>query len=941
MGCVRSKSEIQQAHSTMHVQNTRPESPINLQMTQNVLLIWLDANIDESSGVCQNTIAHFRRAVNDIEAFIDGEECVQFLKDIAHEKVCMIVSGSLGQEIVPRVHDLPQLDSIFIFCSNKKNHKRWAKAWSKIKGVYTKIEPLCEALEQAAQQCEQNTVFISTMAAADLAEGNKDRLGPSYMYTQIMKEILLTINFEQQHIEQCIQYCRQVLTGNEKQLKYVDQLAEQYHQQTPIWWYTCDCFLYSMVNRALRVMDVDLIIKSGFFIRDLHRQIEQLHQEQFGDHGSNQPFTVYRGQGMDKEAFDKIVTDKGGLISFNSFLVTNKNRSTSLKFARSALKDAQTVGVLFVMVIDPAQSSTRFASIDNVSHHRGHGKEILFSMHSVFRIRDIKQIDQNSHLFQVNLELTVATDRDLLDLTDLFRKKFRQHPNGWYNLCEMLVHMHHFKMARLIYEHLLEETPDEREKGNLYRHIGSIKADEGDDEGAITCIETALEILKKTLPLNHPRLAFSYTKIGLVYGRISEYAKALVSHQNALRIYQTIRSSDHPDMALTHNNIGLVYNEMKEFNKALLSYEKALVIYQQSLPSTRLDLAMSYSNIGAMYDNMGDYPQALSSYEEALENRQQILPPTHPDLAVSYNNIGFLCSRMGDYPKALSSHEKALTVQQESLPLTHPDLASSYMGIGNAYYYMGEYPKALSFYEIQLEIGQKSLSPIDPDLACAYMTIGEAYHRMGDYSKALLFDEKALEIQQQSVSSTDPNLALSYNNIGEVYYSTGDYLIALAHHEKALGIYQQAVPATHPDLAYPYNNIGLVYCSIGDHQKSLNFHEKALTIRKQMLSPNHPELAKSYNGIGVLYRHTGDYPKALSSHEDALAIQNQSLPLTHPDFAVTHYNMGLVHESMGDYTEAYCCVDRAVDIARISLPPEHPDLQKYRITLADMVEKLQ
>ena len=496
MGCVRSKHEIQITHSTTHVQNTRPESLINSQMIQNFLLIWLDANIDESSDVCQNAIAHFRRAVNDIEAFIDGEECVQFLKDVAHEKVCMIVSGSLGQEIVPRVHDLLQLDSIFICCNNKKNHKRRTKAWSKIKSVYTKIEPLCEALEQAAQQCEQNTVFISTMAAAgdDLAEGKKDRLGPSYMYTQIMKEILLTLNFEQQHIEQFIQYCRQVLTGNEKQLKYVDQLAEQYHLQTPIWWYTCDCFLYAMVNRALRVMDVDLIIKLGFFIRDLHRQIEQLHQEQYGDHGSNQPFTVYRGQGMDKEAFDKIVTDKGGLISFNSFLVTNKNRLTSLKFARSALKDAQTVGVLFVMVIDPAQSNTPFASIDNVSYHRRHGKEILFFMHSVFRIRDIKQIDQNSRLFRMNLELTRATDPDLQDLTKLFRKKFRQHPNGWYNLCEMLVHMHHFKMARLIYEHLLEETPDEREKGKSSPSIGSMKADEGDDEGAITCIKTALVI---------------------------------------------------------------------------------------------------------------------------------------------------------------------------------------------------------------------------------------------------------------------------------------------------------------------------------------------------------------------------------------------------------------------------------------------------------------
>ena len=58
-------------------------------------------------------------------------------------------------------------------------------------------------------------------------------------------------------------------------------------------------------------MDVDLMIKMGFLISDLHGHIEQLHQQQF---------TVYRGQGMDKEASEKMVANKGGLMSFNSFL---------------------------------------------------------------------------------------------------------------------------------------------------------------------------------------------------------------------------------------------------------------------------------------------------------------------------------------------------------------------------------------------------------------------------------------------------------------------------------------------------------------------------------------------------------------------------------------------------------------------------------------------
>jgi hypothetical protein len=139
---------------------------INVQMVQNVLLVWLDNNIDDNSADCRNTITQLQRAVNTINTFIDGEECIQFLDNITDNKACMIISGSLGQQIVPRVHNMSQVDSIFIFCDNKKRHEQWAKEWSKIKGVFNKISPICEALKQAAQQCEQNAISISFMGTS-------------------------------------------------------------------------------------------------------------------------------------------------------------------------------------------------------------------------------------------------------------------------------------------------------------------------------------------------------------------------------------------------------------------------------------------------------------------------------------------------------------------------------------------------------------------------------------------------------------------------------------------------------------------------------------------------------------------------------------------------------------------------------------------------------
>ena len=137
---------------------TAPRGRINVQMVQNVLLIWLDGNVDENSSDCRNTITQLRRSMNNINIFTDSEECLQFLTDMQDEKSCMIISGALGQQIVPRIHDLAQVDTIFIFCGNKKYHEQWAKNWAKIKGVFTEITPICEALKTTAKQCEQDAI---------------------------------------------------------------------------------------------------------------------------------------------------------------------------------------------------------------------------------------------------------------------------------------------------------------------------------------------------------------------------------------------------------------------------------------------------------------------------------------------------------------------------------------------------------------------------------------------------------------------------------------------------------------------------------------------------------------------------------------------------------------------------------------------------------------
>jgi tetratricopeptide (TPR) repeat protein len=875
-----------------HSKGTASRRRINAQMVQNVLLIWLDNNIDDGNTDCRNTITQLRRTVNDINRFTDAEECIQFLDDITDNKACMIISGSLGQHFVPRVHNMSQVDSIFIFCGNKKRHEQWTKEWSKIKGVFTEISPICEALKQAAQQCEQNAISISFMGtSADLSNKNLNQLDPTFMYTQILKEILLTIKFEQKHIQEFIDHCRAVFVENEHELKNVDKLQQKYRDKTPIWWYTYECFLYPMLNRALRLTDVDIIIKMGFFIGDLHRHIEQLHSEQFNGHHTGDSFTVYRGQGMSKTDFKQMTKMKGGLLSFNNFLSTSKDHDVSFKFARLALPNSDMVGILFVMTIDPTVLTTPFASIVDVSFYKDAENEVLFSMNTVFRIGEIKSMDKNDRLFQVDLTLTSDNDKDLRLLTDRIREETFPNEKGWQRLGLLLNRMGYSAKSQQVYEIQLGQTTNDSEKGNTYERLGIAKCEQGDYKAALEFYEKSFQIRQETLPPNHPHLAASYNNIGMVYNRLGEYPKALSSYEKALHIQQQSLPSNHPDLGSSYINIGLVYYNMGEYPKAFSYYEKDLAISQKSLPPNHPDLAASYNNIGNVYYSVGEYPKALSFYEKAFEIRQQSLPPNHPDLGSSYYNIGETYRCMNEYPKALSSYEKSLQVKQQSLPPNHPNLASTYNNIGLVYYKMDEYPKALSYYEKAFEIRQQSLPSNHPDLGSSYNNIGDTHRCMGEYPKALSSYEKSLEIKQQSLPPNHPDLGSSYNNIGGMYRCMGEYPKALSSYEKSLEIKQQSLPPNHLNLASTYNNIGHVYYSMNEFPKALSSYEKSLEIKQKSLPPNHPDLAGSYNNIGAMYNNMGNYLKACSFYERALEIGQHSLPSNHPNLQLWRKNL--------------------------------------------------
>ena len=272
-----------------------------MRFVESFIIIWVDVNLHPDNPIDHDT-QHSRNIlyeiVNTVQLFDTCEKCLDFIHNkIKDEKIFLIVSGSIGQHLIPQIEHDSRLDSIYIFCRDKSKYEQWAatEQHQKINGIFTKMEDLCDQLKEDIKHGQHELTSIQTLGSHTSKITN--HLDASFMYSQLLKEILLSADFDQICLDRLknklVEFCRNQYAMNKTELDVIEEFKQNYCKTDAIWWYTRECFAYSMLNRALCAQDIEILIMMSFFICDLHRQLEQLHKTI----DPNQILTVYRGQG--------------------------------------------------------------------------------------------------------------------------------------------------------------------------------------------------------------------------------------------------------------------------------------------------------------------------------------------------------------------------------------------------------------------------------------------------------------------------------------------------------------------------------------------------------------------------------------------------------------------------------------------------------------------
>ena len=573
------------------------------------VVVWCDATIGSSSNSDDdtNTLLQLAGIVNKkrqlVHTFNEIEGCKNF---IAHaNNIFLIVSGQMGLELVPVVHNLDQIHSIYIFCINKPKYDVWSKQYKKIRGVHTDIREICECLKTyfTSNSSSHFDQLQFDLLNKDVTYPTIDKREFSFLYPILSKQILLNMNSVK--IQDMINYCRMEYTSD-YQTQLINDIEKNYTQHDPIWWFIRDDFFQGIVNRALQIHDLYTLCCMAPFLKDLETKLTQLQKKQKTT--ASNTLHLYSTQPIAIEDFNKLKLNLGGLLCINQYIFANTDQNIALLFIdhkNSLPINTSNTNILFQISIPATiDSHVSYANIGPVSQFV-HQKEYLISMSSMYRIEKIEQLIEVPTGWVVHLTLIDKNDAQLEPIIQIINND-----NNLSRLGPTITDkLYQFKSTRKLFEQALNSK------------------------------------IKQIRPV------LLHYDMAVIYDCLHEYDKALEEYNFAKSLTRNFipdgHQKDHFCLVPLYSNIGLTYQQLNLSGHAFTHAFRAIGISpnRQDDPVLKNEiLASSHFNLGLILDLQKKFSEALIHYEQALKYRQDYLPSNHPDVIALHNTITSLTS---------------------------------------------------------------------------------------------------------------------------------------------------------------------------------------------------------------------------------------------------------------------------------------------------------
>jgi eukaryotic-like serine/threonine-protein kinase len=243
-----------------------------------------------------------------------------------------------------------------------------------------------------------------------------------------------------------------------------------------------------------------------------------------------------------------------------------------------------------------------------------------------------------------------------------------------------------------------------------------------------------------------------------VYTRTQQWALAKTTFEQALEIDRRELGVDHPRLAARVGNLALVAQNMGDFKLAESLYREAIKRNEQAYGDRHPETASSKGNFALLLQREGRIAEAEELSRSSLAIRLSLYGPDHFMVGYSHASLAMLLHEKGDLPASEREFREALATYTKALPENHPYRAAALMHFARLQVDRGKADEALAMSTESVKIWSATSSTTSPLLAQARAIHAYALEHLNRSTEAASELEAALPILLAARGSDDPGV---------------------------------------------------------------------------------------------------------------------------------------------------------------------------------------
>src|SRR5271170_3599613 len=300
------------------------------------------------------------------------------------------------------------------------------------------------------------------------------------------------------------------------------------------------------------------------------------------------------------------------------------------------------------------------------------------------------------------------------------------------------------------------------QSGQALWALGMLRYEQGQSSQAKDLYIQSIGILQsKSAPPTD--ISFVLDDLAKVYSREQQWVLAKQTWERALDIQRRVLGDDHPRVAYLLENLAIVAQNMGELKQAEALYLDSLQREERAYGDRHPETALVKGNYGLLLQREGRLAEAEPLLRDVLDVRLKILGPEHYMVGYARVSLAMLLHDKGDLPGAENEFRQALAIYDKALPDNHQYRASLLTHFARLLVDRGKIDEALAKSNEAIKIWAATLPATSPPLAQAHAIHAYALERAGKSQEAAVELEAAVPILLKARGADDPMVRRAQN----------------------------------------------------------------------------------------------------------------------------------------------------------------------------------